>query len=66
MKIFEHSNYSHGHKCIICNTTEDKPVVLVGIVGTQENNVIEAEQIHVDCIELLIDKSYNLIYQKYE
>jgi hypothetical protein len=39
-------------KCPICGTNEDKPVVLVGISGTEEGCNIKARQYHLECIEL--------------
>ena len=54
MRTFEHPNTSNGWKCPICNTDADKEVVLVGIAGTEEGRNIQAEQIHLDCIELTL------------
>jgi len=51
MKIFEHMNTDD--KCPICGTNEDKPVTLIGVVGTEEDNNMEAVQIHIDCLDLL-------------
>lgn len=54
MRIFEKPNTSNGWKCSICKRNTESPVVLVGISGTEEDGNIEAEQIHVSCIELTI------------
>jgi hypothetical protein len=51
MRIFEHPNL-HGFECPICKTSIDKPVTLVGIDGTREGNIQQAEQVHIECIEL--------------
>ena len=51
MKTFEHPNMS-DFKCPICNTNEDKPVVFIPIAGTEEGNKHQAEQMHVECIDL--------------
>lgn len=64
MKIFEHPNISGNWKCPICNTNEDKPVTLIGIQGTEDGNNMQAEQFHVDCIELLYNEEMEIIYQK--
>ena len=65
MRTFEHPNlYNEKWRCPICGTHDDKEVVLIGIVGTQDGNIIQAEQFHSDCIELLYDKKMGLIYQK--
>jgi len=64
MKTFKTPNLSGKWRCPICKTREKKEVVLVGIVGTRDGHNIEAEQIHLDCIDLLYDKSMGLLYQK--
>lgn len=54
MRIFEHMNM-HGYEvCPICNKKTDKPVVLVGIDGTEEGLIMTAVQVHVDCLELRV------------
>jgi hypothetical protein len=64
MRTFKKPNLSDNWKCPICNTNELKEVVLIGIAGTESGNNIQAEQIHLDCIELTYDKTYNMLYQK--
>jgi len=51
LKVFEHPNMEE-FKCPICKTNEDSPVVLIGIYGTQRGFNIQAEQMHVKCLEL--------------
>jgi len=51
MRAFEHPNMTN-FKCPICLTTADRPVVLVGIPGTEDGNVIEAKQVHAECYRL--------------
>ena len=63
MKIFKHANLSGINTCLICKKAEDKPVVLVGIVGTEEGNNMQATQIHVDCINLLYYPKEELLAQ---
>lgn len=53
MKVFEHPNLDK-FICPICNTSEDKPVVLIGVDGTQEGNNMQAAQIHLYCIDLTL------------
>ena len=60
MRIFKKPNLSHGWKCPICGTDEEKEVALIGIIGTQDGNIMEAEQFHVDCIELSYYKNINI------
>lgn len=64
MKIFKTPNSGADWKCPVCKTNDVKPVVLVGIAGTEEGNNIQAEQIHLDCIELSYDKRYGLLIQR--
>ena len=64
MKIFKHANLANKDTCIICKKPEDKPVVLVGIVGTEEGSIMQARQVHVDCLELYYYPESNLIGQK--
>jgi len=64
MRVFKEPNLSDNWKCPICNTNELKEVVLIGIAGTESGNNIQAEQIHLDCINLVYDKSYNMLYQQ--
>ena len=52
MRVFDHPTIINNWKCPICKTADDKEVVLVGIDGTQEDNCIEAQQYHLDCIDL--------------
>lgn len=54
MRTFDHPNISHGWRCPVCMTQADKPVTLAAIPGTWEDGIVQAEQIHVECYELLI------------
>ena len=63
MRPFKEPNLTNGWKCPICGMDEKKEVVLIPIVGTQKGNNIQAEQFHLDCIELMYDKEHNAIYQ---
>lgn len=51
MRAFDHPNMLN-FECPICKTNDDKPVVLIGIIGTENNNIIKARQYHLSCIEL--------------
>jgi len=48
-KIFEHPNISN-FCCPICHGDDDRPIVLITIQGTQKKNIIEAKQVHLDCL----------------
>ena len=54
MKVFDHPNLSHGWKCPICKTSADQPVTLVGIPGTGEGNIMEAQQVHAECFKVVM------------
>ena len=64
MRTFKHRNTIGKDVCPICKTNEDKETVLIQIKGTEEDNICEAIQVHLECIELIYDKELNLIYQK--
>ena len=64
MREFKHPNTSNKWKCTICGTNDDKPVVLVEVIGTKDGYNVEAEQIHADCINLVYDKEYKILYQR--
>jgi hypothetical protein len=66
MRIFEKMNTSGKEVCPICKTQNQKPVILIVKAGTREGNIAEAIQVHVDCLELIYDKTHGLIYQKVE
>ncbi|MCP4255006.1 MAG: hypothetical protein GY775_16690 [Candidatus Scalindua sp.] len=65
MKIFDHPNITNDWKCPICNSNGDKPVVLIGIQGTEKGNNMEAEQFHLDCIELTYFEKDRIIAQQF-
>jgi len=64
MRTFEKFNDS-GSPCIICGTKKNTPPVLIPINGTEEDNISEAEQVHLDCINLRMVKESDkiVIYQ---
>ena len=70
MRTFENGNwdkYAKGDKktvCPICKTNKPGKVVLIPIVGTQEDGNAQAEQVHLDCLDPWFDKQNRFIYQK--
>jgi hypothetical protein len=52
MREFKHPNLEAGFECPICHTSKDAPVVLIGIPGTEEGNIMEAAQVHSECYKL--------------
>jgi hypothetical protein len=52
MRIFKHFNKTGNQVCPICKTNEDKEVVLVKIIGTEKDNICQAIQVHLDCLDL--------------
>ncbi len=63
MRAFKEPNLFNNWKCPICKTADKKEVVLIGITGTEKDGNMEAEQFHLDCINLFYDKDCKLIYQ---
>lgn len=54
MRIFKNGKWSDKTKpCVICNTKDDKEVVLIPIYGTNKNGdyTFEAHQVHLECLE---------------
>lgn len=51
MRIFDHPNMGGGFICPACGTSEDKPVVLIAIDGTEEGRIAQAAQVHADCLD---------------
>lgn len=66
MRIFEHPNKEMNWRCPICGKDTDKPVVLAGIYGTEDGGNIQAEQIHLDCIDLTYYKDMNALAMKWQ
>ena len=48
MRQFDHPN-PENFLCPVCQTTADKPIVLVGIKGTEEGSIVECKQVHSEC-----------------
>ncbi len=48
IKEFEHPNMK-GFVCPICKTSEDRPIILMSVPGTQEKNIARAQQYHRTC-----------------
>lgn len=65
MKIFNGFNGSGDDKCPVCNTADNKDTVLIPIASSQDGNVYEAFQVHLDCMHLIGDirKDQILIFQ---
>lgn len=66
MRIFPEMNTSGKEVCPVCNTKENKPVTLLPVVGTQEGNLAQAIQVHVECLKPVYDPTHNLFYQRLE
>jgi len=64
MRIFKEPNLSNNWKCPICRTNKKEEVILIGIIGTEEDSIMQAEQFHLNCIDLSFDNKLNIIYQK--
>lgn len=64
MRVFKKPNKTSGWKCPICKTDKETEVVLIGIIGTRKGYIVEAEQFHLDCLDLWFDKETGIIFQK--
>ncbi len=64
MRVFEHANLHDAATCLVCEKPEDKPVVLVGIIGTEKGHNMEARQVHVDCLEFYYYPDAKIIAMK--
>jgi len=53
MKVFKGFN-EWGPACPICNTKKDCETVLVPIHGTQQGNKERVQQVHKDCVVLIL------------
>lgn len=62
MRTFSELN-KIGNACPVCETHDAGEAVLVGLHGTRAGNMMQAEQFHMKCIELLYDKEHDLLYQ---
>lgn len=63
MRVFKHMNTSGKDVCPVCGTKEDKETVLIGIVGTEKGNNMQAVQVHLECLDLVYDKDREVFYQ---
>jgi hypothetical protein len=50
---FPHPNMTTGFECPICKTGADQPVVLVGIPGTEDDGIMQARQVHSECLKVV-------------
>ena len=66
MKVFKEFNAEGKDVCPICKTKDEKEVILIPILGTEEGGNCQALQFHLECLELSYDRRLGLIYQKIE
>lgn len=65
MRVFDEPNRGNGWVCPICGKDTVKPVVLVGIAGTEDGRNIQAEQFHLDCIDLMYTKDSSILFMAF-
>jgi hypothetical protein len=68
-RIFEHfPQDKRGKPCPLCGTRDDKPCVLIAIVGTQQENICECQPMHHECLadssKYLYDRDLGIIYRR--
>ncbi len=54
MKIFKEPNMSFGFVCPICKKSTVLPITLVGVLSTVKDGKMEAIQVHIDCLNLVV------------
>ena len=68
MKVFKEMNTIGDDLCPICCTADKKEVVLIGVDGTEGDGIMEARQVHLDCLDLRMttieNDDYIVFYQK--
>jgi len=64
VKVFKQGNWGDTKVCPICKTAEEGEVVLVGIDGTEEENIVQAKQVHLKCLKLSFSEEHGFIYMK--
>jgi len=64
MRIFEKCKFTKP--CPICKTKKTGDAILIGVRGTEEGNIMQAELFHIECIELTYHKEQGLLVQKVE
>lgn len=65
MRVFKKPNLANGWKCPVCQTADEKEIVLIGIDGTEQDTIIEAEQFHLACLRPLYYKNQRVIAFKF-
>lgn len=69
MMVFKEPNLMNDWKCPICNKSEIREVVLLPIYEKYEcredKDLVECEQVHLDCIEPWIYRDSRMIAMKY-
>jgi hypothetical protein len=53
-RIFDHPN-PINFMCPVCKTSADCPVVLVPKLGTEQDGIVECEQVHAQCFSLVFN-----------
>lgn len=66
MRVFEEPNLSNGWKCPICNQGTAGQVILAGKAGTEDDGIAEAEQFHLECIELVYHEREKVLLSHWE
>jgi hypothetical protein len=63
MRVFDHPNLANDWKCPVCGLADDKPATLIAIHGTEDGSIVQAEQFHLDCLELQYHRDLNALIQ---
>ena len=57
MREFEHFSTVSGAVCPVCKTAADAPTYLIPMPGTEDDGIVEAKQMHVECFNLVMRMS---------
>lgn len=60
-RFFDDMNRSNGAVCPICKTDGPGKILLVPIPGTEEGNIMQAQQIHAVCAWLVGREYYDAV-----
>lgn len=63
MNIFEQFNQSNGAICPVCKTNKNTLTVLVPIPGTEDCGIVQCNQVHKKCYDLIIEMNSDSIEQ---
>ncbi len=55
MRVFEGFNNESGALCPVCKTSKNKPTVLIPIPDTERDGLVECQQVHKQCYDMVLE-----------